>query len=447
MSETADAERHERVIVLVPLLAGARRDPELHLAEAAGLARALGLEVVDAQTAPLRKRHADTLLGKGLVARLAEQVAKLDAALVFVDAALSPVQQRNLERALAAKVIDRTGIILEIFALRAHTKEGRTQVEMALLTYQRSRLVRSWTHLERQRGGKGFLAGPGERQLETDRRLLDQRIARLERQLDELRRTRALHRAARARAPWPVIALVGYTNAGKSTLFNALSGEAMLAKDMLFATLDPAMRRIDLGHGRHATLSDTVGFIADLPTELVAAFRATLEEVLAADLIVHVRDISSPHSAAQRDDVRAILAQIMAQHDSTIPVLEAWNKVDLVAKEEQPLLQAQAASMTPAPVLLSAVNGEGLAALKAAMMDIVERHARQVRIIVPPGEGRVIPWLCRHGRLLESADTGDGGQIVLAQLDMRAHGALQAAFPALEMHTLAQPSFDQRITA
>ena len=433
MNETARTDRHNRAIVLVPLLAGARRDPELHLAEAVGLAQALGLDVVDAQTAPVRKRRADTLLGKGLVARLAEEVSALGAALVVIDAALSPVQQRNLERALGAKVLDRTGVILEIFALRARTKEGRMQVEMALLTYQRSRLVRSWTHLERQRGGKGFLAGPGERQLETDRRLLDQRIARLGRQLDELRRTRALHRAARARAPWPVIALVGYTNAGKSTLFNALSGEKMLARDMLFATLDPAMRRIELGRGRGAILSDTVGFIADLPTELVAAFRATLEEVLAADLIVHVRDISSPHSAAQRDDVRAILAQILEQHDSTIPVLEAWNKIDSVAPQDRALLQAQAASMTPAPVLLSALGGQGIDALKSAMEDILERHCRRVRIIVPAAEGRVIPWICRHGRLIENAEARDGGQNVLAQLDAQALGSLREAFPALDV--------------
>ena len=441
------AARHDRAIVLVPLLPGARRDPELHLAEAAGLARALGLAVAEAQTAPVRKRSASTLLGKGLTARLAEQVSRHNAGLVIIDAALSPVQQRNLERALGAKVIDRTGVILEIFALRARTKEGRMQVELALLTYQRSRLVRSWTHLERQRGGKGFLAGPGERQLETDRRLLDQRIARLERQLDELRRTRALHRAARARAPWPVIALVGYTNAGKSTLFNALSGETMLARDMLFATLDPAMRRIDLGHGRSAILSDTVGFIADLPTELVAAFRATLEEVLAADLIVHVRDISSPHSAAQRDDVRAILAQLMARQDSTIPVLEAWNKIDRIEAGDLPLLQAQAASMPLPPVLLSAARGEGLEALKAAMAAVLERHARTLRILVPPGEGRVIPWLCRHGRVLESTAARDGGQTVLAQLDAPARGALQAAFPALETELVTPRSCDQRMTA
>ncbi len=421
-----------RAIVVVPVLSSTRRDPVVRLDEIKGLALALNLDVVDARQVPVRKVQAGTLFGKGLIEKLRDDLLNLETSLLVVDAALTPVQQRNLEKALDVKVIDRTGTILEIFALRAQTKEGRLQVELARMTYERSRLVRTWTHLERQRGGKGFLAGPGERQLETDRRLLGQKITRLRRNLEDVRRTRGLHRSARQRVPYPIIALVGYTNAGKSTLFNALCGTKMLAEDLLFATLDPAMRLIELDNGREAILSDTVGFISDLPTELVAAFRATLEEVLEADLIIHVRDSASTQSAEQRDDVNAILEQLFSLQDKAIPVLEAWNKVDLIQREERPQIQAQANSITPNPVLLSAATGQGLDDLKQSMEDILCRGAVTVRIHVPVGEGRISPWICRNGILLDTQIDEQGAQTLLAQLDVKNIGALESTFPTVK---------------
>ncbi|MDQ7018823.1 MAG: GTPase HflX [Robiginitomaculum sp.] len=432
MNAPASPQTNAIVIVPVhkgPVPKGGMRDSYVRLEEAKGLALALELSVPAARLVSIRKAHAGAFLGKGLIDNLRIELHQHDASLLIVDTSLTPVQQRNLEKALDVKVIDRTGLILEIFGLRARTKEGRLQVELALMTYERSRLVRTWTHLERQRGGKGFLAGPGERQLETDRRLLSQRITRLRKALDNVRRTRGLHRSARQRVPYPVIALVGYTNAGKSTLFNALCGTKMLAEDMLFATLDPAMRQIALGQGREAILSDTVGFISDLPTELIAAFRATLEEVLEADLVIHVRDISSNQSAEQREDVNSILDQLFSAQDNAIPILEVWNKIDLVPKEDRALLQAQAKSITPNPVLLSAVSGQGQETLVERIEDILSAGSITVRIAVPAGEGRINPWICRNGKLLDTQSDENGRQILIAQLDSKNLGALVAAFP------------------
>src|SRR5262245_56480746 len=318
-----------RTLVLHPVRPNAARDPRDALAEAASLAEALDLEVVAALTVPLPKRRAGTLFGSGKVAEIAETVAEGEVGLVIIDGPLSPVQQRNLERAWKAKVLDRTGLILEIFGRRAHTREGVLQVELAHLQYQKSRLVRSWTHLERQRGGFGFLGGPGESQLEADRRLIEERIDRIERQLDAVKTTRSLHRAGRARVPYPIVALVGYTNAGKSTLFNALTKAEVLARDLFFATLDPSMRAVVLPHGRKAVFSDTVGFISDLPTPLIAAFRATLEEVITADVILHVRDASHPESEAQAADVANVLGELGISCDDR-RIVEFWNKSDLL---------------------------------------------------------------------------------------------------------------------
>lgn len=431
MNQSSETDK-TRALVIVPVNKGkVGRDPLVRLEEARGLALALDLDVPEARVVTLRKAQASTLIGKGLIDDLRLELRHHGAELLIVDAKLTPVQQRNLEKALDAKVIDRTGVILEIFGLRARTKEGRLQVELALLTYERSRLVRTWTHLERQRGGKGFLAGPGERQLETDRRLLEQRITRLRKALDNVRRTRGLHRSARQRVPYPIIALVGYTNAGKSTLFNTLCGTDMLAEDMLFATLDPAMRLITMEKGREAILSDTVGFISDLPTELIAAFRATLEEVLEADLIIHVRDIASKQSAEQRDDVNSILEQLLSAQEKGIPVLEVWNKIDLVADDEAERLQGLAQSITPKPVLLSAVTKQGMATLSQRVESILSEGMHTVRITIPIGEGRVHPWVCRNGKLLDTQSDENGQQILVAQLDNKNLGALEAAFPGI----------------
>jgi GTP-binding protein HflX len=356
-----------RALVLHPVRpSGDGRDPQDALAEAASLAEALDLELVDALTVPLPKARAGTLFGSGKVAELAELIAERDIGLVIVDGPLSPVQQRNLEKAWNAKLLDRTGLILEIFGERARTREGELQVELAHLSYQKSRLVRSWTHLERQRGGFGFLGGPGETQIEADRRALDERIHRIKQSLGKVVRTRGQHRKARKRVPYPVIALVGYTNAGKSTLFNRLTGSAVDARDMLFATLDPTMRGIDLPGGRRAILSDTVGFISELPHQLVAAFRATLEEVLDADLILHVRDIAHGESEIQAENVRAILAELGVDPAAQARMLEVWNKVDLLGPARAEALAAVAAR-TPRALPISARTGQGVQALLAAV--------------------------------------------------------------------------------
>ncbi|MDD9926251.1 MAG: GTPase HflX, partial [Rhodospirillaceae bacterium] len=326
------------------------------MAECVSLAKAIELEVAHSETVTIARVRPSTLFGSGVVERFADLIKALEIDIVIVNAPLTPVQQRNLERDLHAKVIDRTGLILEIFGARARTHEGVLQVELAALSYQRSRLVRSWTHLERQRGGFGFMGGPGESQIEIDRRLIDQRISKLKRQLETVRRTRTLHRKARKKVPYPIVALVGYTNAGKSTLFNRLTGSQVFAKDLLFATLDPTMRKLDLPSGRKIILSDTVGFISDLPTMLVAAFRATLEEVREADIIVHVRDIAHPESAEQKDDVEAVLLEL--GFEDAPRTIEVLNKIDLLDAEERAAV-VERARRNVAIVPLSAISGEG----------------------------------------------------------------------------------------
>ena len=381
----------------------ATRAAEARLAEAVGLAASIGLVVVHTAILPLRSRPA-MLLGKGQVEQQGEALRAQSVEVAVVDAQLSPVQQRNLEKAWNCKVIDRTGLILDIFGERARTKEGALQVELAHLEYQRSRLVRSWTHLERQRGGFGFLGGPGETQIEADRRLIGDRIVRLKKELEQVRRTRHLHRHARKRVPFPVVALVGYTNAGKSSLFNAMTGAEVVAKDQLFATLDPTMRGLRLPSGRRAILSDTVGFISELPTELVAAFRATLEEVAEADVILHVRDISHPDTAAQRADVLTVLQDMVA--DDMIDAgwsercIEVLNKADLLGGVANVEVRGGA-------VAVSAVTGEGLPDLAAAIDARIAAGMEVVDYVLPAADGARLAWLYQHGEMIDRADDAE----------------------------------------
>ena len=401
------------------------RSARANLDEAVALAGAIDLDVVHAETFELTRPRPSTLLGKGTVERIGETLHALhDCDLVVVNANLTPVQQRNLETAWEAKVIDRTGLILEIFGARARTKEGRLQVDLAALSYQLGRLVRSWTHLERQRGGAGFMGGPGERQIELDRRMIRQRIARLKRELAEVKRTRSLQRRARQRVPYPVVALVGYTNAGKSTLFNRLTGAEVVARDQLFATLDPTMRKLDLPEGGPVILSDTVGFISDLPHQLVNAFHATLEEVVEADMILHVRDIADPDTEIQRRDVLEVLGGLGLGDDSETPITEAFNKIDLLAPEALAALEERIARQdNNPPIAISAVTGQGLDALIQRIQDVLGDKLGELELDLGFDEGATLAWIYEHGEVLDR-DDGEAGIHLRVRMDPRSQSQL-----------------------
>ncbi|WP_257550185.1 GTPase HflX [Sphingopyxis sp. DBS4] len=431
-----DVTRGAAALLVVPEWHGQRlsRDLDARAEEAKGLALAIGLDVVAVHTLRLRQTRAATLIGVGQIEAIKPDVVERVAQLVIVDAALTAIQQRNLETEFGTKVIDRTGLILEIFGERAATAEGRLQVELAHLDYQAGRLVRSWTHLERQRGGFGFLGGPGETQIEADRRMIRGRMARIRRQLDDARRTRQLQRSKRQRAPWPVIALVGYTNAGKSTFFNRLTGSDVMAEDMLFATLDPTMREIRLPGIDKAILSDTVGFVSDLPTELVAAFRATLEEVTTADLIVHVRDIAHPDSEAQYDDVRAILDSLGVNgsqdgegEDDAVPQIEIWNKIDTADVDARERIDEMAARR-PDVAVISAMTGEGVEAARTLMASQLTARHRVEQIFLRFDQGEAMAWLHARGEVLSDVAEGEG-HVLTVRLDPADRARFERLWP------------------
>jgi len=414
-----------RALVLHPDITSdrSRRDAGPALEEAVALAAALpDLEVASAQIVRLPKAQPGLLFGTGKIAELKERIEALDVGLVLIDGPVTPVQQRNLEKAWGVKLLDRTGLILEIFADRAATREGVLQVELAALSYQRTRLVRAWTHLERQRGGLGFVGGPGETQIEADRRAIDEAVTRIRRQLAKVVKTRALHREARKKVPYPIVALVGYTNAGKSTLFNRLTGADVMAKDMLFATLDPTMRGVELPDGTEVILSDTVGFISDLPTQLVAAFRATLEEVLDADLILHVRDISHPETEDQAAEVMSILRDLGVAE--TAPMLEVWNKTDLLQGEAAAALPAMAARR-PLVYPVSALTGEGMGALLAAVAETLAPPRHRAAVTLGHSDGRKRAWLYEQG-VVESEEAGEAETRIVVNWTARQEQAFRA---------------------
>ena len=410
---------------MCPVIRGKGGDGDPRLEEAKGLALAIGLEVVEGVIIPVREPKAGTLFGEGQIQNIATACTMGEAELVVVDGALTAIQQRNLEEKLKRKVIDRTGLILEIFGERARTAEGRLQVELAHLDYQAGRLVRSWTHLERQRGGFGFLGGPGETQIESDRRMIRDRMARLRRELEQVRRTRGLHRSRRGKAPWPVVALVGYTNAGKSTLFNRLTGADVMAEDLLFATLDPTMRAIRLPGVEKAILSDTVGFISDLPTQLVAAFRATLEEVTAADVIIHVRDIANPDSSAQKAQVLQVLADlglIDTDEDNVrrVPMVEVWNKWDLLGPDQMADLDEERARRKDEKIVtLSALTGHNCDELLGVLGHMLTVEAQSYTFVLSAADGQRIAWLHAHGEVVSDEEAGEGEQGPQRRLTVR----------------------------